>query len=123
MAAGSIARRRIMDDVDAVALRERLVAVGERFERPKTGKIEVAEKAGRIARLWLDQRDIEALEPIAKYLETVEPPTPPPITTTRGLVWLARHSRSAAKARAGRPPNSRRVQFHRGLLSLACAAR
>ena len=79
---------RLMDDVDAVSLRERLIAMGERFERPKTGKIEVAEEAGRITRFRLDQRDIETWsEPAAKYLATVAPPTPPPITTTRALAW------------------------------------
>ena len=48
----------------------------------------------------------------AKYLATVAPPTPPPITTTRALTWLlATRGPSAARQVApAKQPNLRRVQ-------------
>src|SRR4029453_1530733 len=48
-----------MNDIDAVSLRERLIAMRQRLERAQPGEIKVAEKAGRIIRLWLNQRDLD----------------------------------------------------------------
>src|SRR2546422_4117512 len=48
-----------MNDIDAVSLRERLIAMRKRLERAQPGEIKVAEKAGRIVRLWLNQRDLD----------------------------------------------------------------
>src|SRR6516164_8287059 len=33
--------------------------MGQRFERAKAGQIEVAEEAGRVSQLWLDQRHVQ----------------------------------------------------------------
>src|ERR1700731_1847837 len=47
-----------MDDIDAVSLRKCLIAMRERFQRSEPGEIEVAEKAGRVARLRFNQRNL-----------------------------------------------------------------
>src|SRR3984893_19387674 len=47
-----------MDDIDAVSLRKCLIAMRERFQRTEPGEIEVAEKAGCVARLRFNQRDL-----------------------------------------------------------------
>src|SRR5260221_14759727 len=47
-----------MDDIDAVSLRKCLIAMRERFQRSEPGEIEVAEKAGRVARLRFNQCDL-----------------------------------------------------------------
>src|ERR1700751_3230779 len=53
-------RRRIVEDFDAVSLRQRLVAMSERFERAKAGETKVAEEACRISLLRLYQRNVKA---------------------------------------------------------------
>src|ERR1700730_9680424 len=51
--------RRVMDDFDAVCFRERLIIMGERFERANAREIEIAEEARRVFLLRLDQCYIE----------------------------------------------------------------
>src|SRR5215470_11535271 len=46
----------------------------------------------------------------AKYLATVAPPTPPPITTTRAFAWLEAIRVRISNAAAVVYPNCRRVQ-------------
>ncbi len=115
----------LMDDVDAVALRKRLVTVGERFERPKTGKIKVAEKAGRITRLRLDQRDIESLGARSQIFRDGRAPNAAADHDHPRLCLAKRHSRS--KCQAGGPSGGAEFAtcpaFHCGFASSRCAAR
>src|SRR6516165_6524136 len=50
-----------MDNVDAVFLRKRLIAMREGFQRAEPSEIEVAEEAGGVPRFGLDQCHIERL--------------------------------------------------------------
>src|SRR5580704_4262586 len=51
--------RRIVDDVDAVCFRERLIIMGERFERAHAREIEIAEEARRVFLFRLEQCYVE----------------------------------------------------------------
>src|ERR1700680_2066555 len=66
-----------MDDVDAVSLRKCLIAMRERFQRTEPGEIEVAEKAGRVARLRFNQRDLNHCRTRGQIFGTRPPPAPP----------------------------------------------
>ena len=113
-------RRRLVDDGDAVLLRQRLVAMGERIERAQAGEIEIAEEAGGVALLRLDQRHVDGAllgadiwRPSRRRCRRRSPrPAPWPGRAPGGPSAAS----SAAPARA---PNSRRVQdFMAGSLLL-----
>src|SRR4029453_17467674 len=61
-------RSKIVDNFDPVSLRQRLIAMRERFERAHPGEIESAEEAGRVARLGLDQRHLDPCSPRRQIL-------------------------------------------------------
>src|ERR1700694_309995 len=66
-----------MDDVDAVSLRKCLIAMRERFQRSEPGEIEVAEKAGRVAQIRFNQRDLNHCRIRAKIFANRPPPDTP----------------------------------------------
>src|ERR1700686_1501996 len=66
-----------MDDVDAVSSRKCLITMRERFQRSEPGEIEVAEKAGRVARLRFNQRDLNHCRTRGQIFGNRRPPDTP----------------------------------------------
>ena len=90
-------RRGIVDDIDRVALRQRLIAMCERFERAHAGEIEGAEEAGRIARLGLDQRHLDrcsARRQIPRHRRTADAATD---DNDPRLRFASRHARGKCR--------------------------
>ena len=112
-ATGSIAAAVSWMTLMPYRLRERLIAMRERFERAKAGEIEVAEEAGRVPRFGLDQRYLECFGARGQIFGDGRAADAAADHNDPRLGLASRGSRTRAPLRHVAPakqPNCRRVQ-------------
>ncbi|NNG05634.1 MAG: hypothetical protein HKM95_16245 [Inquilinus sp.] len=74
----------VMDQRDAVQTRQPIVVVGKRIQCAQAAENEVAVKAGDVAAVRFDQRDVDVVAAECHGTGDRGAPAPPPITTSLG---------------------------------------